>query len=111
MRGEISGCGRGFSAELQLRVGAAVYLRQIGSGSGWLPTVWGPMTLATVLLYPAGQVGSEEHRKKGLAKSDILVYLLLAVAGVFLDKFSSLGARPFRWLNAAQYLRGRRSGS
>ena len=87
-------------------MGAAVYLRQIGSGSGWLPTVWGPMTLATVLLYPAGQVGSEEHRKKGLAKSDILVYLLLAVAGVFLGQVLVTWGTPISLAKCGAVLEG-----
>jgi len=52
---------------------------QVGS----LFTVWGPMTLATVLLYPllrAELKGTEKRDRRG---SDILIFLLLAVVGVF----------------------------
>jgi drug/metabolite transporter (DMT)-like permease len=50
---------------------------------GPLFTVWGPMTLATVMLYPllrleSKSAGGREHRG-----SDILIFLLLALVGVF----------------------------
>ena len=52
---------------------------QVGS----LFTVWGPMTLATVLLYPL--VRSERKSASGGQRrnSDIFIYLLLAAIGVF----------------------------
>jgi drug/metabolite transporter (DMT)-like permease len=53
---------------------------QVGS----LFTVWGPMTLATVMLYPLIRM---EHatgeRSRGRRTSDIPVYFLLALLGVF----------------------------
>jgi len=54
---------------------------QVGS----LFTVWGPMTLATLMLYPLIR---SERRKEGTIKTesrkkDILVYFLLALLGVF----------------------------
>src|SRR6516162_10459807 len=53
---------------------------QVGS----LFTVWGPMTLATVMLYPLIRM---EHatgeRSRGRKTSDILAYFLLALLGVF----------------------------
>src|SRR5579862_4237391 len=49
---------------------------------GALFTVWGPMTLATMMLYP--MIRRERAGGSGpRPKSDILVYLLLAVLGVF----------------------------
>jgi drug/metabolite transporter (DMT)-like permease len=52
---------------------------QVGS----LFTVWGPMTLATLMLYPMirheGKSGPPAERRK----SDILIFLLLALLGVF----------------------------
>lgn len=51
---------------------------------GPLFTVWGPMTLATVMLYPlVRREGKGSPAKKGSKKQDILVFLLLAVIGVF----------------------------
>jgi drug/metabolite transporter (DMT)-like permease len=52
---------------------------QVGS----MFTVWGPMTLATIMLYPLVKLESrgaagQEHRA-----SDILIFLLLALVGVF----------------------------
>ncbi len=53
---------------------------QVGS----LFTVWGPMTLATVMLYPLIRSEQrEEYKKKERNKKDILVYFLLALLGVF----------------------------
>lgn len=52
---------------------------QVGS----LFTVWGPMTLATVLLYPLVRLEVHSTEKRDWRSSDILVYLLLAVVGVF----------------------------
>src|SRR5206468_7832725 len=49
---------------------------------GALFTVWGPMTLATIMLYPL----ILRERRNSYAprpKRDILVYLLLALLGVF----------------------------
>lgn len=52
---------------------------QVGS----LFTVWGPMTLATALLYPLVRSEVKGTEKRNWRSSDILVYLLLAVVGVF----------------------------
>lgn len=52
---------------------------QVGS----LFTVWGPMTLATVLLYPLVRSDRKSAAGRQRRTSDILVYLLLAVVGVF----------------------------
>jgi drug/metabolite transporter (DMT)-like permease len=53
---------------------------QVGS----LFTVWGPMTLATLMLYPL--IRSEkrdDYNEKSRHKKDILIFLLLAAVGVF----------------------------
>ena len=52
---------------------------QVGS----LFTVWGPMTLATVMLYPLVRLEAKSAENKDRRISDILVFLLLAIAGVF----------------------------
>jgi len=53
---------------------------QVGS----LFTVWGPMTLATMMLYPlVRSENRDEYRKKGRSKKGILVFFLLALVGVF----------------------------
>src|ERR1700722_13786634 len=52
---------------------------QVGS----LFTVWGPMTLATVMLYPLVRLESKSVRNNERRSSDILIFLLLAVVGVF----------------------------
>lgn len=51
---------------------------------GPLFTVWGPMTLATVMLYPLiRHERASGERSRDRRRSDIWVYLLLAVVGVF----------------------------
>jgi drug/metabolite transporter (DMT)-like permease len=52
---------------------------QVGS----LFTVWGPMTLATVMLYPLVKLEAKSGEPKDKRSSDILIFLLLAVVGVF----------------------------
>ncbi len=52
---------------------------QVGS----LFTVWGPMTLATVMLYPLVRLEAKSAENKERRISDILIFLLLAIAGVF----------------------------
>lgn len=52
---------------------------QVGS----LFTVWGPMTLATVMLYPLVRLEAKSAENKEKRSSDILIFLLLAVVGVF----------------------------
>jgi drug/metabolite transporter (DMT)-like permease len=52
---------------------------QVGS----LFTVWGPMTLATVMLYPLLKLEAKSGEPKDKRSSDILIFLLLAVVGVF----------------------------
>lgn len=51
---------------------------------GSLFTVWGPMTLATIMLYPHVRAEAREHKTKAARrKSDILLYFVLAAVGVF----------------------------
>jgi drug/metabolite transporter (DMT)-like permease len=52
---------------------------QVGS----LFTVWGPMTLATVMLYPLVKLEAKSGEPNDQRSSDILIFLLLAVVGVF----------------------------
>ncbi len=52
---------------------------QVGS----LFTVWGPMTLATIMLYPLIRLEAKGTKKTDRRSSDILIFLLLAVVGVF----------------------------
>jgi drug/metabolite transporter (DMT)-like permease len=52
---------------------------QVGS----LFTVWGPMTLATAMLYPLVRLEAKGSENRDWRTSDILVFLLLAVVGVF----------------------------
>jgi drug/metabolite transporter (DMT)-like permease len=52
---------------------------QVGS----LFTVWGPMTLATVMLYPLVRLEAKSAENNDRRISDILIFLLLAIAGVF----------------------------
>src|SRR5437764_14485355 len=49
---------------------------------GALFTVWGPMTLATIMLYPL-ILRERRGRSAPRPKRDILVYLLIAFLGVF----------------------------
>jgi drug/metabolite transporter (DMT)-like permease len=51
---------------------------------GPLFTVWGPMTLATVMLYPLIRSERKHHPAPGAhIKSDVLRYFLMAAVGVF----------------------------
>jgi drug/metabolite transporter (DMT)-like permease len=51
---------------------------------GPLFTVWGPMTLATVMLYPLIRIErAAGERSRDRRASDILAYFLLALVGVF----------------------------
>jgi drug/metabolite transporter (DMT)-like permease len=52
---------------------------QVGS----LFTVWGPMTLATLLLYPLVRWEAKSTEKREWRPGDILIFLVLAVLGVF----------------------------
>jgi len=52
---------------------------QVGS----LFTVWGPMTLATIMLYPLVRLESRTHASRERRASDIRIFLLLALVGVF----------------------------
>ena len=55
---------------------------------GPFATVWGPMTLATVMLYPLLRRERRTHPPKGeRGAKDILLYLLLAAVGVFPGQF------------------------
>jgi len=70
---------------------------------GPLFTVWGPMTLATVMLYPLIRM----ERKAGIAsrgrgKADVLLFLVLALVGVFPGQvFVTWGTRISLASNAA----------
>ncbi len=46
-------------------------------------TVWGPMTLATIMLYPPVRLESRTDASRERGASDILIFLLLALVGVF----------------------------
>jgi len=52
---------------------------QVGS----LFTVWGPMTLATLMLYPLIRWEAGSDRRPPRKRSDILIFFLLASLGVF----------------------------
>jgi drug/metabolite transporter (DMT)-like permease len=52
---------------------------QVGS----LFTVWGPMTLATIMLYPLVRLESKDAFPGERRGSDILIFFLLALVGVF----------------------------
>ncbi|HUD65405.1 MAG TPA: DMT family transporter [Candidatus Sulfotelmatobacter sp.] len=52
---------------------------QVGS----LFTVWGPMTLATIMLYPLVRLESRSAASRERRASDILIFLLLSLVGVF----------------------------
>ncbi len=55
---------------------------------GPFATVWGPMTLATVMLYPLLRRERKTHPAKGQRSSkDILLFLTLAAVGVFPGQF------------------------
>ena len=47
-------------------------------------TVWGPMTMATLMLYPLIRAENRDaYKKKERSPKDILLFLLLALVGVF----------------------------
>lgn len=51
---------------------------------GPLVTVWGPMTLATLMLYPLTRTEDRSaYAGKGRRRSDFLVFLVLALFGIF----------------------------
>jgi drug/metabolite transporter (DMT)-like permease len=51
---------------------------------GPLFTVWGPMTLATILLYPFIRAERRNSRKRSCrTRKDILLFLTLAIVGIF----------------------------
>ncbi|HWB85853.1 MAG TPA: DMT family transporter [Bryobacteraceae bacterium] len=50
---------------------------------GALFTVWGPMTVATLMLYPLIRRERSGSNQRQRPKNDIFVYLLLALLGVF----------------------------
>jgi drug/metabolite transporter (DMT)-like permease len=52
---------------------------QVGS----MFTVWGPMTLATIMLYPLVRLESRTDASRERRASDILIFLMLALVGVF----------------------------
>jgi drug/metabolite transporter (DMT)-like permease len=70
---------------------------------GTLATVWGPMTLATLMLYPMvrkeKRSDTEPNRRKA---SDILIYFLMASLGVFpAQVWTTWGTRMSTASNAA----------
>ncbi len=50
---------------------------------GALFTVWGPMTLATLMLYPLVRLEAKHSLSRDWRRSDIFVFFLLAAVGVF----------------------------
>jgi drug/metabolite transporter (DMT)-like permease len=51
---------------------------------GPLVTVWGPMTLATLMLYPLIRAENRDaYKGKGRSRSDIFVFFVLALLGIF----------------------------
>lgn len=58
---------------------------------GALFTVWGPMTLATLMLYPLVRLEAKHSLSRDWRRSDIFVFFLLAAVGVFPDKCLSRG--------------------
>ncbi|HSB16478.1 MAG TPA: DMT family transporter [Bryobacteraceae bacterium] len=55
---------------------------------GPFATVWGPMTLATLMLYPLVRREAKSHPQKGeRGRKDILLFMTLALLGVFPGQF------------------------
>lgn len=55
---------------------------------GPFATVWGPMTLATLMLYPLVRREAKTHpRKSDRSRKDVLLFLTLALLGVFPGQF------------------------
>ncbi|MGO8814946.1 MAG: DMT family transporter [Terriglobia bacterium] len=51
---------------------------------GPLVTVWGPMTLATLMLYPLIRAENRDaYKGKGRSRKDILLFFVLAAVGIF----------------------------
>ena len=71
---------------------------QVGS----MFTVWGPMTLATIMLYPLVRLESRTDASRERRASDILIFLMLALVGVFPGQvIITLGTRMSLASNAA----------
>jgi drug/metabolite transporter (DMT)-like permease len=70
---------------------------------GPLFTVWGPMTLATLMLYPLIRLENRDaYQEKKRRKGDILIFFLLALLGVFPGQvFITWGTRMSLASNAA----------
>jgi drug/metabolite transporter (DMT)-like permease len=69
---------------------------------GPLFTVWGPMTLATVMVFPLIRSEAKHIQHRDWRRSDILIFLLLAVVGVFPGQvFITWGTRMSLASNAA----------
>ena len=70
---------------------------------GPLFTVWGPMTLATVMLYPLISLEKKDaYKAKKRSRTDILIFFLLALLGVFpAQVFTTWGTRTSLASNAA----------
>ncbi|MGH9432070.1 MAG: DMT family transporter [Terriglobia bacterium] len=50
---------------------------------GSLFTVWGPMTLATLMLYPHVRLEKRDKTRRERSRKDILLFFVLAAVGVF----------------------------
>ncbi len=70
---------------------------------GPLATVWGPMTLATVMLYPLIRAENRDaYKGKGRSRKDALLFFVLALVGVFPGQvFITWGTRMSMASNAA----------
>src|SRR5437667_1144357 len=70
---------------------------------GPLVTVWGPMTLATLMVYPLIRAENRDaHVGKGRSRKDILLFFVLALVGVFPGQvFITWGTRMSLASNAA----------
>jgi drug/metabolite transporter (DMT)-like permease len=70
---------------------------------GPLMTVWGPMTLATLMLYPLIRMERRDGTlRKGRSRKDILLFFILALVGVFPGQvFITWGTRLTLASNAA----------
>ncbi|HXX24197.1 MAG TPA: DMT family transporter [Terriglobia bacterium] len=70
---------------------------------GPLVTVWGPMTLATLMLYPLIRAENRDtYKGKGRSRKDILLFFVLALVGVFPGQvFITWGTRMSLASNAA----------
>ena len=65
---------------------------------GPLMTVWGPVTLATLMLYPLVRWENRDaYKGKERSRKDILLFFVLALVGIFPGRCSLPGAHACRW--------------